>query len=179
MDLAKLQYPIGAYHPPSTITEEDIQGWILDLEGFPGALLQLVQGLTHEQLSWKYRPGGWTIKQVVHHCADSHVNAMMRFKLALTEEHPVIRPYDEKSWALLHDAQDDELQDTLAIIRGLHGRLVKLLTSLSGGELDREFQHPEHGRSFTIKETIGNYAWHSNHHLAHIRGALKAKGSYN
>lgn len=178
MDLYKLKYPIGEFVAPTEISAEHIEKWIQELEKFPKELTSITQSLDSEALNWRYRPNGWTIKQVVHHCADSHLNCTMRFKLALTEDLPTIRPYDETLWSKLPDSQTDDIADSIAIIQGIHGRLVTLLKSLGMAELDREFHHPEHGKQFSVKETIGNYAWHSNHHLAHVKQALIAKGRF-
>ena len=176
--LYKLRFPIGEFKNPDLIAPELINSWIDDIEAFPEAIINLTHDLTTEQLNWTYRPEGWTITQVVHHCADSHMNSIIRFKLALTEESPTIRPYYEDRWALLIDGNDDDLKDTLILLKGLHSKLGKLLRHISKVQLSREFIHPEHGKRFRIDETIGVYAWHSNHHLAHVKQALKFKGQF-
>ena len=178
-NLFKLKFPIGEYNPPNTINQEHINDWIASIEAFPGKVKKLTQNLTIEQKNWKYRPDGWKIKQVVHHCADSHINSITRFKLAVTEENPKIRPYYEDRWAELIDSHDDDLEDSLMLLTGLHNKWVKLLKSFSSTDLKKEFIHPEHGRKFVLDEAIGMYAWHSNHHLAHIEQALDAGGKYN
>ncbi|MFA0963534.1 YfiT family bacillithiol transferase [Roseivirga sp. BDSF3-8] len=174
-----LSYPVGKFNAPARITPDQLEGWINEIASFPGELAALTKDLGHPQVNWRYRPGGWTIKQVVHHCADSHMNSLMRFKLALTEDTPAIRPYLEDRWAELPDSLGDDLSHSLMILSGLHARWALLLRSLTSDQLGRRFVHPEHNREFTLRETIGTYAWHGRHHLAHIKQALKAAGAYN
>ena len=178
-ELYALKYPIGEFTKPEVIDTQQIQLWIRDLEQFPERIDSLTKDLSVEQLHWPYRPKGWNIKQVVHHCADSHINSIIRFKLALTEDTPTIRPYYEDRWAKLVDCNDDNLSDTLSLLKGLHAKLCALLKSLSTEELSRAFIHPDHGNRVRLDENIGIYAWHSNHHLAHIKQALKHKGQFN
>ncbi len=173
-----LKYPIGKFIKPETINDTTIRQWIGDIEQFPELLETLVEPLSIEQLNWRYRPDGWMIKQVVHHCADSHINSLIRFKLALTEDAPTIRPYFEDRWAALVDSLDDDLSDSLLLIKGLHSKWATLLNSLSEQDLDKTFIHPEHGKSFTLRENIGIYAWHGHHHLGHIRQALAYQGKF-
>lgn len=173
-----LKYPIGKFIKPERINDHTIRQWIGDIEQFPKSLATLVAPLSTEQLNWRYRPEGWMIKQVVHHCADSHINSLIRFKLALTEDAPTIRPYFEDRWAELVDSLDDDLNDSLLLIKGLHSKWVTLLNSLSEQDLDKTFIHPEHGKSFTLRENIGIYAWHCNHHLGHVRQALAYRGEF-
>ncbi|UXP33365.1 putative metal-dependent hydrolase [Reichenbachiella agarivorans] len=176
--LTQLKFPIGEFIKPEVISNDQIKEWVADIEAFPSRVKILTTNLSVEQLNWRYRPDGWTIKQVVHHCADSHMNSLIRFKLALTEDSPTIRPYHEERWAELIDSQDNDLSYTLSLLEGLHYRLVQLQRNLSEEDLKREFIHPEHGRRFTLAETIGIYAWHSNHHLAHIQQALGYQGKF-
>jgi hypothetical protein len=179
MDLIKLQYPIGKFLKPAVIKPEDIEHWISEIELFPSRLTRIVSQLNDKELDYNYRPqGGWNIRQVLHHCADSHMNGFIRFKLALSEEVPVIKPYFEAKWSLLEDVSSAPISDSLKILDGLHHRWTILLRSLNESDLNREFVHPEHGKRFNLKEYIGNYAWHSNHHLAHIEQALKYKGEF-
>ena len=173
-----LKYPIGHYEPVKNPAASTLESWILDIENFPEKLSELVVGLTSTQLNWQYRPKGWTIKQVVHHCADSHLNSILRFKLALTEDKPTIRPYFEDRWAQLEDGQHEDISISLQFITSLHAKWVALLNTLSKEDLQREYVHPEHGKIFNLAETIGSYAWHGNHHLAHIKNALKYKGDF-
>lgn len=177
-ELYKLRYPIGEFKIPKTISSEMILEWINDIESFPKAIEDMTRPLSLEQLNWIYRPEGWNIKQVVHHCADSHMNSIIRFKLALTEDTPTIRPYYEDRWARLIDGNDNNLADTLNLLSGLHAKLGCLLRSLSEDDLSKMFIHPEYGKRFRLDETIGTYAWHSNHHLAHVKQAITYKGKF-
>lgn len=175
MNIESLKYPIGKFEKSSEITQSLINTWIKDIEAFPDKLKHEVQNLSQEQLDTPYRPDGWTIRQVVHHVADSHMNSFIRIKLALTEDNPVIKPYLEAKWAELPDTKNYPVQISLNIIQALHERWGYLLKALTEEELDRTFIHPESNKEFTIKEMIGFYAWHSNHHLAHITSIKKAK----
>jgi hypothetical protein len=178
MNIEQLKFPIGEFQCPENISPEQVEAWIADIAAFPAQIRELTANLSVTEKNWSYRPGGWSIKQVVHHCADSHMNSIIRFKLALTEEQPTIRPYFEDRWANLADDLDDNLEDSLRLLQGLHSKLAKLLRSLSPSDLKRSFVHPEHGKVFFLDENIGVYAWHGKHHLAHIRQALAAKGEY-
>ncbi len=175
--LDQLRFPIGEFEKPNTITPNHIDEWINTIENFPKRIKAITSGLSEEELNYRYRPDGWTIKQVVHHCADSHINSIIRFKLALTEDSPTIRPYFEDRWANLVDYSHD-IQLSITILEGVHAKLGILLRRLNSEELKREFIHPEHGKRFSLEETIGVYAWHSNHHYAHIEQALKHKGQF-
>ncbi|RKE90904.1 YfiT family bacillithiol transferase [Ichthyenterobacterium magnum] len=176
--LYALKFPIGEFKTPEIITSNQIETWIEDIERFPEEVENTTKKLSQEELNWVYRPNGWNIKQVVHHCADSHMNSIIRFKLALTEDSPTIRPYFEDRWAMLVDNNDNDLSSTLLLLKGLHAKLGKLLRSIKESELSSEFIHPEYGKRFRLDETIGVYAWHGNHHLAHIKQALKYKGKF-
>jgi hypothetical protein len=178
MNINELRYPIGQFKKPDNITKEIIQEWISDIQSFPERISNEVENLTDDQLNWQYRPNGWNIRQVVHHCADSHINSITRFKLALTEDKPEIRPYFEDRWAQLPDTNAAPVSSSLALLKGLHERWGYLLGNLSEEQLNRTYIHPEHNKEFTVKETIGLYAWHSNHHLAHIKQAKRFKGQF-
>jgi uncharacterized damage-inducible protein DinB len=167
MDLEKLKYPIGRYQFEDNFNKSSIKNWIKEIENFPKKLKTAINDLTEEQLDTNYRPGGWTVRQVIHHIADSHMNAYIRFKLALTEDKPVIKPYKEKLWAELPDNQITNIAVTVNLIEALHIKLVDLLKQLDDEKFNKEFIHPDSGTK-TIKDTIGLYAWHGNHHLAHI-----------
>ncbi|MCO5724062.1 YfiT family bacillithiol transferase [Robiginitalea marina] len=170
-----LRYPIGKFHPPDSITREIQDAWISELEGLPARLSALVLPLDGHILETPYRPGGWTVRQVVHHLADSHHNSYMRFKWALTEDVPLIKVYDEKAWAALPDATQGPISLSLFHLEAVHSRLVYLLRELDAGQLLRRFRHPESGET-TLLENIGRYAWHGNHHYAHIDNLLLSRG---
>lgn len=167
MDNEKLKYPIGRYHEAENIEKAEINNFIKEIETLPQRLADAVRGLSTEQLRTRYRPDGWTIQQVVHHIADSHLNAYVRFKLALTEDNPVIKPYNEKLWAELPDSKLLDINVSLTLIDSLHRRWTVLLKQLNDNELEKKFLHPDSGMK-TLSETVCQYAWHGNHHLAHI-----------
>ena len=177
-ELEGLRYPIGEFLKPETISPQQIEEWIEVIANLPDKLIAITQDLTTEQLNWSYRPVGWSIKQIVHHFADSHMNSFIRFKLALTEDNPTIRPYKEIYWAELLDGKEDDLSDSLLLIKSLHNKWVRLLRSLSTEDLKRTFVHPEHGQQFSLDENIGIYAWHCRHHMEHIKIALLFKGQF-
>lgn len=179
MNIEKLKFPIGTYIIPEHITDAHLSDWMNDIKRFPGKIEEITRQLDTSQLLWKYRPNGWTIAQVVHHCADSHINAFTRFKLALTENKPTIRPYYEAEWAELPVAKSTDLSDSITLLIGLHASWVKLLQGLSPDQFNQKYIHPEHGKEYTLAETVGNYAWHCNHHLAHIKQGIKHEGEFN
>jgi hypothetical protein len=176
--LEKLRFPIGEFQKPDTISQNDLETWIIAIENFPRKIKTLTKSLSVEQLNWIYRPNGWTIKQVVHHCADSHMNSFIRFKLALTEDIPTIKPYEEDRWAELTDGNSDTILPSIQIIEGLHTRWVILLKSFGEKELKRQFTHPTNNKTSCLDEIIGVYAWHCDHHLAHIEQAILYKGIF-
>jgi uncharacterized damage-inducible protein DinB len=176
MDIEKLKYPIGKFDCPSNITIEIQQAWISILEHFPNRLNNLVSTLSENQLNTPYRPEGWTVRQTIHHIYDSHHNAYTRFKWALTETIPTIKAYDEKSWAETADAKNAPIELSLSAISSLHAKWVYLIKGLSQEQLLKEFHHPARNRNYTLAETVGSYAWHSNHHYAHIENLLKREG---
>ena len=171
-DLEKLRYPIGRFEPPSGIDQTQVEKWISDIEALPADLRKTVQGLTDAQLDTRYRPGGWTIRQVIHHLPDSHLNSFIRFKWALTEDEPHIKPYFEDRWAQLPDYSLAPVSASLDLLEALHRRWVVLLRSLTRQDLDRQFIHPESGPA-NLAETIGAYAWHGQHHLTHIQDTIR------
>ncbi len=168
------RYPVGVFARPEQVSEEDRLQAMGVLAELPSELRNAVRGLDAVQLATPYREGGWTVLQVVHHVADSHMNALTRVKLALTEETPVIRIYDEKAWALLPDAQAP-MEWSLELIESLHGRWVFLLQGLNEAQWQRGFVHPERGPS-TVELATLQYAWHSRHHLAHIQRLRQTEG---
>lgn len=178
INLEKLKFPIGKFQKPDIISQNDLETWIATIENFPNSIKTLTENLTIEQLNWIYRPNGWCIKQVVHHCADSHINSLVRFKLALTEDTPVIKPYEEQLWAELVDGISDDILSSIKIIEGVHARWILLLKSFGEEELKRQFTHPANNKTSCLDEIIGMYAWHCNHHLAHIEQAILNKGQF-
>jgi hypothetical protein len=169
-----LRYPIGEFSPPGTVQQEQIDDWIDDIATLPGDLRRTVSDLSGDQLDTPYRPDGWTVRQVVHHLPDSHMNSLIRFKWALTEDRPTIKAYDEKGWAMLPDSREP-IAGSLDLLDALHVRWVGLLRRLSPTQLQREFVHPDSGPA-TLAVTIGSYAWHGRHHLAHIERLVDRKG---
>lgn len=175
--LETLRYPIGRFTPPPKITPELRANWIREIEEAPQRLRDAVKGLTEEQLRTPYRPGGWTVRQLVHHIPDSHMNAYIRFKLSLTEDVPTIKPYDEAAWAELTDTDTVPLETSLDLLNAIHTRWVALLKNMGSDEFRRSYRHPEHGgRVFPLEEVLGLYAWHGRHHIAHITSLRERNG---
>ncbi len=163
-----LKYPVGKFDFDAPISEADHPRLIDEIAAAPAALRAAVNGLSRDQLETRYRPGGWTVKQVVHHVPDSHMNAYTRFKLALTEDEPTIKPYDEAKWAELPDSQTVAAEVSLRLVEAIHERWVPLLRSMDSAGFRRGFRHPDHGRVLTLQQVLGMYAWHGRHHVAHI-----------
>ncbi len=178
MDIESLKFPIGKYEAPAEITQEVFEQFVSTLETLPEKLKQLVGNLSYNELELNYRPGGWTVKQVVHHLADSHMNCFVRFKLIVTEDNPTIRPYDQDEWAKTIDANNDDIMDSLEILEGIHKRLTLLLKSLTEEQKQRIFNHPEYNRQLTLAWMTGLYDWHCRHHLAHIKQAIELEGKF-
>lgn len=162
-----LRYPLGKFSFPVTVTADERNRWISQIAEAPSRLRAAVAGLTAEQLSTPYRPEGWTVRQVVHHVPESHMNAYIRFKLALTENEPAIKPYDEAAWAKLPDVAVTPIATSLALLDALHERWVTLLRLLDDGQFARVFRHPALG-VIRLDANIALYAWHGKHHAAHI-----------
>jgi len=175
-ELEILKYPIGRFLKPSEISIETIAESIECISTFPSRLIAEVLPLSERQLDTPYRPGGWTIRQVVNHCADSHMNSFIRLKLALTEDKPVIKPYQEGMWAELADSKLMPLESALKMLEGIHARWVVVLKSMKASDYKRTFIHPEQGKEFFLDVNTAIYAWHCNHHLAHITTLKKQKG---
>ena len=175
MDLEALRFPIGLFEATEEVTAERVVGWIDDIERLPEDLRQVVAGLSETQLDTPYRPEGWTVRQVVHHLGDSHMNSLIRFKWALTEDRPRIKAYFEDRWARLADYESTPLETSLALLEHLHARWVVLLRSLGPTDLERRFLHPEMGE-VVLGWNIGLYAWHGKHHLAHITSLIEREG---
>ncbi|HWO76741.1 MAG TPA: putative metal-dependent hydrolase [Bacillus sp. (in: firmicutes)] len=168
------KYPIGKFAFNGNITEKILEQWIQDIEELPCLIREAVQDLNEEQLDTPYRKGGWTIRQVVHHLADSHLNAYIRIKLALTEENPTIKPYNEAQWAKLPDYRLP-IDVSLSLLDSLHRRWTHLLKNLKPQELEKNFYHPDSGKH-SVYLSIGTYSWHGRHHLAQIINLLLTKG---
>lgn len=174
--LEKLRYPIGEFIAPEIYSNDYLNTKITEIASFPERLKKEVVSLNEEQLNSPYRENGWTVRQVIHHCADSHMNCFIRIKWALTENKPLIKIYHEDRWSELHDNLTMPIQPTLSFLEGLHFRLAYLMNNLSEADLEKTFIHPENNKEYKIKEVIGTYAWHGNHHLAHITELKKLKG---
>ncbi len=170
-----LRYPIGKYQP-QPFSEKQLKEWLIDIQFLPQHLENAVLNLDDQQLSTPYRDGGWTVKQVVHHVADSHINAFIRFKLGLTEENPAIKPYLEAEWARLPDTQNLPVNVSLTLLHALHTRWLEVLKNIKAEEWDRTVFHPEHKKEMTLWFLLGMYAWHSRHHVAHITSLRERKG---
>ena len=170
-----LRYPIGRY-TAQPFSEKLREEWLIDIQFLPQHLENAVQNLDAAQLDTAYREGGWTVKQVAHHVADSHMNSLIRFKLGLTEDNPTIKPYDENEWVKLADTQNLPVNVSLTLLHALHIRLHELLKNMSRMDLDRTLFHPEHKKEFTLWEFLGLYAWHGRHHTAHITSLRERMG---
>jgi hypothetical protein len=169
-----LRYPIGPFKRPAEISSAALSDALLTLGELPQSLRTAVHGLHAKQLDTPYREGGWTVRQLVHHIADSHMNCYVRIKLALTEAAPTIKPYDEAEWAMLRDGRDAPIEWSLDLLEALHARLLMLLRSLSAKQWQRTFVHPENG-ALSLETVALLYAWHSKHHVAHITTLRSAK----
>ena len=176
MTLSALKYPIGQPEIPKNITKKNIKDWVSVLERFPQELEFLIRDLSENQLDTVYREGGWTIRQVVHHCYDSHHNSYNRFKWALTEDKPIIKAYHEDLWAELHDSTSAPIFLSIDALKSLHAKWVYLLNGLSDKDLEKSFIHPSGNEEVGLKENIGIYAWHCQHHFAHIEQLMIRKG---
>lgn len=176
-NLDELRYPIGKYQKPEIITPNHLQEWIQTITELPTKLREALSGLDEAQIHTPYRPEGWTVHQLVHHIADSHMNAYIRFKLAITEDQPTIKPYKEALWAELEDTRQTPVEVSLTLLEALHQRWSNLLKSMTEAEFAREYMHPEQGKTSRLDAVLGLYAWHSTHHLEHIL-ALKRRNKW-
>lgn len=170
-----LQYPVGRFHFEGPSSEKQRRLWIDEIAHTPGKFRSAVAGLPDNQLDTPYRPGGWTVRQVVHHVADSHINSYVRFRLALTETEPTIRPYEQERWAELEDARHAPVEESLILIEALHGRWTRLLRSLNDEAWKRTFRHPDLG-IMGLEKNLALYAWHGRHHVAHITALRQRLG---
>ena len=169
------RYPLGRFRPPTETTPALRAEWIAQIDETPARLRDVVRRLSAEQLQTPYRDGGWTLAQVVHHLPDSHMNSYCRFRLALTEDDPTIKPYDEARWADLPDAASSDIEGSLLLLEALHRRWISLLRRLTPDQWMRTFQHPERG-PMTLDRTLALYAWHGRHHIAQIARVRQERG---
>jgi hypothetical protein len=165
--MENLKYPIGQYEA-QPFSSTQLEKWLLDIEVLPAQLEYAISNLDEAQLQTPYRPDGWTVHQLVHHVADSHMNAYIRFKLGLTEDNPTIKPYDEKAWALMADTKNLPINISTTILFAVHKRWMEVLKNISAEEWNRTVVHPEHQKQMTLWYLLGMYAWHGRHHVAHI-----------
>lgn len=169
-----LRFPIGDFDQNINVTCQLREGFVQTIRRLPENLEKAISGLADEQLETPYRPEGWTIRQTVHHVADSHLNAYTRFKLALTEDAPTIRPYAEDKWAELADSKLP-VDVSIQIIEGIHARWTRILESMTDSDFQRRLNHPETGL-WTLEKMLALYAWHSLHHTAHITNLRERNG---
>ncbi len=175
LDVSASQYPIGKFHPPDAVSEDDLRNAIAVIAAFPAAVRSAIAGLDESQLDTPYRDGGWTVRQLVHHVADSHINAYVRFRLALTENWPTIKPYEQALWAELADAKTLPVEISLSLLDPLHRRWTVLLESLGESDWRRGYVHPELGK-MTLNVVAMQYGWHCRHHTAHVTELRKRMG---
>jgi uncharacterized damage-inducible protein DinB len=169
------RYPVGKFERRDTLAPDERTPLIAEIAETPARMRKAIGGLTDAQLETPYREGGWTVRQVVHHVPDSHLNAYTRFKLALTEEHPTIRPYDEAKWAELSDSRDTPIETSLKLLESLHDRWTRLLRTMSADDYRRTLTHPDSG-VMTLDSLLTLYAWHGRHHVAHITSLRERMG---
>ena len=174
--MTDLRYPVGKFEPPASFSAEGRKRFIDEIERTPAAMRAAIKGLSAKQLDTPYRPGGWTVRQVVHHVPDSHLNAYVRLKLALTEDQPTIKPYEEARWAELADGRTAAPEVSLSLLDSLHSRWVMLWRSLPPEHFSRTFKHPEHPGILTVDWMLSMYAWHGRHHVAHITSVREREG---
>ncbi|MCC7496317.1 MAG: putative metal-dependent hydrolase [Bryobacterales bacterium] len=172
---ADLRYPIGVFERPASVSREAREQWIEQIAGLPEQIRGAVDGLSEVRLSTPYRPGGWTVRQVVHHLADAHMDSYIRFRLALTEDEPLVKPYLEARWAELPDARDSGVEVSLMLLDSLHERWVRLLRAMKDEEFARTYRHPTAGVS-RLDTTVALYAWHGRHHVAQIDALRERMG---
>ena len=171
-----LRYPIGKFQLPENINADALTAYVQRINAAPQNLRDAVDGLSEAQLDTPYRPEGWTVRQVVHHIPDSHLSGYIRFNWALTEENPTIKAYDEQSWAALPYQQEVPHEVSMQLLESLHARWVVLLESLDEKQWNKTFVHPEDGQTYSLKVAVALYAWHGDHHIAHISSLRKKMG---
>jgi len=167
--LEQVKYPIGRYEKPAGFNPELKKELLGILKALPSWMDASIENLDEAQLEVPYREGGWNIKQVVHHVADSHLNAYVRLRLALTEDNPTVKPYDENAWAMLPDVNVVPVNVSVTMLHAMHRRLVALLEQIPEADWQKTYYHPDHKRNFPVWEVVALYAWHSRHHTAHIQ----------
>lgn len=170
------RYPVGPWVRPERVELAEVRDGIAAITALPGELAELVAGRSDRELDRPIRPDAWTVRQLVHHVADSHANAYCRHRLALTEDDPVIRPYDEVAWSELADAKSSPVATSLTLLAALHARWALLLASIDPARFARTFRHPQRAQPWTLGESVVHYAWHGRHHAAQIAAALGAEG---
>ena len=170
------KYPIGKFGYGGEITDQHIDEHIATIKNFPTKLKDAIRNFSDDMLDTQYRTDGWTVRQLVSHLADSHMQSFSRFKLALTEDNPTIKPYDEAKWAELQDCRNEPVKASLMILEGLHCRWTHLLKTMTNKDFERTFFHPEHNKKIYLRDNVAFYAWHCRHHLAHIESLKKEKG---
>lgn len=176
LDTEKASYPIGRHTPVTQHDDRKRKEWITLIEAMPSWLDPCIENLDEQQLRTPYRPGGWNTQQVIHHIADSHMNGYIRLKLALTEDKPAIKPYNENAWTMLADVEQSPVNVSITLLHALHRRWATVLKSLTDEQWERTYFHPEHNRHFTIWEMTDQYAWHGRHHMEQIRSLRTRMG---
>ena len=176
MDPEQLKYPIGKFERKETITSEERAILVANLKSFPQRLTTVVMELSEAQLDVPYRPGGWTVRQLIHHLADSHVNSYIRYRWTLTEDTPVIKAYDHATWADLPDATSAPIKFSLNMLKATHARWTLLLERMSDADYARELSHPEWSSNLSLNDMTQLYSWHCDHHLAHITSLIEREG---
>jgi hypothetical protein len=170
-----LKYPIGRLSPQAEYSDREREAMVARLAAQPAALRAALNGLSDSALDTPYRPGGWTVRQLVHHVADSHLNAYIRVKLGLTEDEPTVKPYDQDAWVTLADVAAVHPSVSLSLLEGIHERLVAVLRAMQPSDFRRSIMHPENGR-MTLDDVLAMYSWHGDHHIAHVQGARERNG---
>lgn len=174
--LENKKYPLGRYRAPEKVSDPELEGHIDTIRKFPDKLRCTLKTFSDDMLDTQYRSGGWTVKQLINHLADSHMQSFCRFKWALTEDNPIIKTYDEAKWAELQDSRNEPIKAALTLLEGLHCRWAHLMKSMTNREFDRTFFHPEMNRNVALREILAFYAWHCDHHFAQISALMKEKG---
>jgi uncharacterized damage-inducible protein DinB len=175
-ELNNLRFPVGRFTPTQPVSSEVIEQCIDTISSFPQKLRAVTAGMSEAQLNIPYREGGWTIKEVVHHCADSHMNAFIRFKLGLSEDNPTIKPYLQDEWVKQPDVKKESINVSLHLLEALHIRWTSLLEDMNKADFERTFYHPEMKKPITLAKNLCLYAWHCDHHLGHVTGLKDRMG---